>query len=260
MAQVTLSTAPGPLVTGPARVPVPYGLFSVLGFTQPGTPHWQQGVRWEDLGSTEVGVIGAPSCEPATPTVGLPKSFPRGGLELADAEPFTVYGSYLCSPIGNDLGFAEDTAELRLTTFEERGVERHLWEGEFADADSVGDTSLTELVYAIATLEQHLADEYGSLGVLHVNREIGTLVQKQLGFDFRGGRAFTPLGTPVVIGQGYGSDAIVATGALFGFRSEIFTSSNRQGDLLNRDQNDLYSVAERTYLVGYDVAARIEIS
>jgi hypothetical protein len=45
---------------------------------------------------------------------------------------------------------------------------------------------------------------------------------------------------------------IVGSPALFGYRSEVFNSSARPGDLLDRAQNNLYAVAERTYVIGFD--------
>src|SRR3546814_5926530 len=69
------------------------------------------------------------------------------------------------------------------------------------------------------------------------------------------------LGTPVVAGAGYpcthpdsvtAGSWIVATPALMLYRSEIFTATNRPGDLLDRGQNNLFGIAERRYLVGWD--------
>jgi hypothetical protein len=47
---------------------------------------------------------------------------------------------------------------------------------------------------------------------------------------------------------------VYATSGIFGYRSDVFTSSNRPGDLLDRNVNNLYAVAERQYLVGWDPA------
>ena len=57
------------------------------------------------------------------------------------------------------------------------------------------------------------------------------------------------LGTLVVAGAGYGSDRIVMS---LGYRSELFTSTATPGHLMDRDRNDLYAVAARRYLVGWD--------
>ena len=39
---------------------------------------------------------------------------------------------------------------------------------------------------------------------------------------------------------------------MFGYRSEVFTPSATGGDLFDPRRNDLYAVAERTYLLGFD--------
>ena len=78
-----------------------------------------------------------------------------------------------------------------------------------------------------------------------------TLDPKHL--DKRNGRLYTRgLDTPVVAGAGYPDDAIVGSPALFGYRGDIFTSSNRPGDLLDREDNTLYAIAEREYVIGFD--------
>lgn len=269
MAQITTSEhANAPLVSGPSRLAVSYGLFSVLGFETPAEPHWQQGARWEDIVSNEVGILGMPSCDPEIPNPD--KDFQEGGSNVEHTSAFTLYGSYKCSPFGNPISRAGELAQLRLQNLEEREVEKVLWDKLASVALAFPDlpilTSLTstldDLLEAVALLEQHIADEYGALGVIHLNRYNGTRLHKALGLEFRGGRAYTPLGTPVVIGQGYGSDAIVATGPLFGIRSEISQPYQLEGALLDMAQNDLYAIVERTYLIGFDQApaTRVELS
>jgi hypothetical protein len=72
------------------------------------------------------------------------------------------------------------------------------------------------------------------------------------------------LGTPVAAGAGYpgsgpageaaaaGTQWMFVTPAMFGYRSEVFPSSAVRGDLLDRSKNDLYAVAERNYVLGFD--------
>lgn len=49
-----------------------------------------------------------------------------------------------------------------------------------------------------------------------------------------------------------GSEFIAASPALFGYRSDVFMPSDGQGDLLDRNTNTLFGIAERNYLLGYD--------
>jgi hypothetical protein len=79
-----------------------------------------------------------------------------------------------------------------------------------------------------------------------------------------GGQLRTQLGTPVAAGGGYpgtgptGQVPAVSTSwvyvapALFGYRGDPFDSSARPGDLFDRSLNNLYAVAERSYLLGFD--------
>src|SRR5690606_40604811 len=45
---------------------------------------------------------------------------------------------------------------------------------------------------------------------------------------------------------------LLVSGALFGYRTEVFVPSGRAGDLMDRGRNDLYGIAERSYLIGLD--------
>jgi hypothetical protein len=63
----------------------------------------------------------------------------------------------------------------------------------------------------------------------------------------------------VVAGTGYpDTETIKGTPPLFGYRGEVFTSSSRPGDLLDREFNWLHAIAERTYSLGFDPCPVIE--
>lgn len=260
------------VIDGPARVPTQFGLFSVVTPREPNDPHWQGGgVQWEVDSCEPVRGIGAVSCDPDTPTEGLPKDFSDSPFgSLAEATPFTVYATYECSPIGRPIAEAKQRATQRLQAREEQGVEKFFWTGSLgnepnltnADVDTLG-TGLN-MVTALGMLEQFAADTWGGPGVIHVPR-IGATVLAQNGvIKTQGGQLQTALGSPVVAGTGYpnsdpagvsapnGTAWAVVTPPLLVYRSEIFTSSSRDGDLLDRGSNDLYAIAERTYLVGFD--------
>lgn len=257
------------LVNGPARQPMPHGLFSVLVPRSSTDPHWENGVTWEPLTCQPASGVGEVSCEAPEGTSvgwGLPKNFaeqPDG----AEATPFTVYGSYDCSPIGHRLEYGEEQARQHLLAREEATAESIIWNGVgpgepgatnptlpniLNGAETLGDPD-TAPVVGLALLEDFLAREYGSLGVIHMSRASATILSDYLVVS--GNSLTTRLGTPVVAGAGYdtgGTGLIAATPALFGYRSDIFTASGRQGDLLDRGRNDLYAVAERRYVIGWD--------
>lgn len=260
--------APPQVVTGAPRAPLPYGLFSVLGF-RGGEERWENGVIFEALTCASAGGRGAPDCDPEVDVAGLPKDLTGGNGPEGDASPFTVYGHHTCSPIGSTFARAQDLANQHLQVREEARVEQALWTGDLGNVPNLsganGDAApvnlgTLSLWRAVSLLEQELAVRYGSLGVIHMSRENASRLMKEGDLVRQGGRLFTALGTPIVAGTGYASDRIVGTPALFGYRGDVFASSNRPGDLLDRGNNDLYAIAERTYLVGFDECALLEVT
>lgn len=254
--------APPQVVQGAPRAPLPFGLFSLLGF-RGDEDRWYSGVVFESLTCEPAGGIGARDCDPEVETIGLPKVFDQGMGTLGAATPFTVYGHHTCSPIGGTFDRAQAIADQHLQVREEARVEQALWTGDLGNVPNFAGANEQDAPVnvgtfgpkaAVARLELEIARQYGSLGVLHMSREVAALA----GLEARGGRLFTKMGTPVVAGTGYESDRIVATAPLFGYRSEVLTSSNRPGDLLDRGSNDLYAIAERTYLLGFDDCALLE--
>ena len=63
-----VAIAPPQVVNGAARAPLPYGLFSILGF-RGGEERWENGVIFESLSCDPAGGIGEPDCEPNAPAV-----------------------------------------------------------------------------------------------------------------------------------------------------------------------------------------------
>lgn len=265
-----MAFAPPDTVEGPRRVALRAGLLSVLSPSSEGDGRWQNGVQWEPLTCGPVSGIGSAECTPSgTAGTGLPKTFPEDA-GVVEATAFSVYGSYLCSPIGHNIEYAQSRALQHLLAREEAVVERAFWTGDLDNTPNLQDSAVdvnsagaVDPVEAIGLLEDQIASEYGSLGVIHMKRSaaITAVAAGALVWD---GSLMTALGTPVVAGAGYpGSSpagAAAATGeswiygspALFGYRSNIFYPTSRSGDLLDRDVNDLYGVAERSYLLGYD--------
>lgn len=253
-----MNFAPALVVDPQPRAALPFGIFSVLSPRPEGDGRWQNGIEWESLTCEPAGGIGEVFCDPDEgTTTGLPKEF-VGGNNRGEASPFTVYGTYSCTPVGRpSIEYAQERATEHLLAREEGRVEQALWTGDlgnggFADgAESVG-TGLT-LVGAVAALEGWLGRSYGSLGVLHMTRELALTALTDGVLEVKGNRLQTKLGTPVVAGSGYPeSSEIYATPALLGYRSEIFPGATPTSAGFDRETNDLYAVAERTYVIGYD--------
>jgi hypothetical protein len=272
-----MGVAPAALVEGVARTPLSYGLFSAVGpFRAGDRERWESGVQWEPLTCAPAEGIGDPACAPDA-TVGLPKSLDKNRAPIGDATAFTIYGHDICNPVGgNNIVQAQGRATAHLVAREEARVEQALWTGDLGNIPNLagtGDAPDPEVLaggtavspdVAFALLEDYVAGEYGSLGVIHVTRGTATQAAARRLVEVRGARLQTVIGTPVVAGAGYpgtspagasagaGKAWAFASPAIFGYRSEVFTSSNRPGDLLDRSRNDLYAVAERTYLLGFD--------
>jgi len=261
---------PPSVVMGAARTPLPYGLFSTVTF-RPGD-RWETGVTYETLSCDPIKGIAAWDCSKTA--TGLPKDLTTqtgavGGFGTGSV--FTVYSHFVCSPMGWTPERAELKAREHLLTREEGRVEQALWLGDLDNDPSIIDGTEVDASVAgagidetIGLLEEAIASSYGSLGIIHMTRKAAIAALATGSLVTSGGRLLTALGTPVAAGGGYpgsgplgGAPAdhttwLAATPALFGYRSEIFTSSNRSGDLLNKKTNTLYSVAERTYLLGFD--------
>lgn len=249
--------APPALVAPPARTPLPFGLGSVIAWRT--GERWETGVEWDSITCDPAGGRGGPHCDPDD-VAGLPKEF-DGSPTHGDATPFVVYGHDKCSAIGGG-GFeaAQTRANAHLVNREEARAEQALWTGDlgsvpnFAGAngydapEDLGEFASAD--EALAAIEQGISRVYGSLGVIHMSRATAILASRKL--VTRGGRLFTNLDTPVVAGSGYPDGVMVGSPALIGYRSEAFTSSSRGGDLLDRANNDMYAIAERSYLIAFE--------
>src|SRR5699024_6721981 len=126
-----------------------------------------------------------------------------------EATPFTLYGHFTCSPVGYTPATAQDLAEVHLTTREEAGAEREFWTGDLGSSPSLVDDETTVLgtgqsaTLGIAALEDWLAVEYGSQGILHTTRGTALALVTRGVAEIKGGRLQTVLGTPIVAGAGY---------------------------------------------------------
>lgn len=253
------NSVPRSLVAGVPREQLPYGLFSVAVPREGVADRFENGVEFESLKLPDVGesVIGSYVCETDdTTTDGLPKTV-TGERTLGGADEFTVYAMNKCSPIGNSLGDAQRLAREELLAKEQTEVEYRIWNAADDGLDALATSLLpaTSIKQAVADIEAKFAYEYGSLGVIHAPRDVATLMLSNGLVEARGARLYTKLGTPVVAGNGYYTEnalPIIISPPIFIYRSEVFEASNRVGDLLDTGTNDLYGIAERTYVPAID--------
>lgn len=270
------------IIDPPAFTTLPYGLWDAAQKPAANGPHWQQGVTWIEhcpTGATTydecltVTGTGAPP-EPAAKTDNVDQTY-RG------ATPFTVYAEFDCSPVG--LAGAEMVASDALARVEARQVEAAFWTGVAGGQTVVfphlaADTQVldaqdivlqpvaspvvtgADAAHALGELEAELAACYAGQGLIHIPRQalptLATMVVE------RDGRLYTTGGNLVVVGGGYtgtgpdgtapdaGTAWIYATGAVFGYRSEVFITQLR--DSLDRAENTVRMLAERTYVLGFE--------
>lgn len=255
--------APPAPVAAPARTALPYGLGSHLGWRT--GDRFQTGVVWTSPTCDPAGGRGGPDCDPEA-VVGLPKEF-TGERTSGEATPFIVYGHDQCNVVANSPAEAQEFATNHLIAREEARAEQALWTGDLGNVPNFSGANgydapvdvgtYDDAVAALAAVEQGMGRLYGSLGVIHMSRAMATILAKHL--EKRGGRLYTRgLDTPVIAGAGYGhletatSRRIVGSPALFGYRGDIITASDRPGDLLDRSDNTMYAIAEREYVIGFD--------
>lgn len=244
--------APPSVIEAPPRAPLPHGLFThATPLGDPGIP-WQQGVEWRDSACGLLPVVIVPDC--AAPT-GLPKDFTNGAPDPGYGKAFTVYGEFKCSPVGYTNGEDEAMATTRLLSREEQAVTDRI--ADFL-MEAGGDLEGTDLTVpttaeaAVPALEQHLAREYGSQGLLVLSLDALYALDTDSVFRTSTG-LFTRAETPIVINRTNRGDdfdlGIIPMPVIY--RSDVFTSSGRPGDLLDQNNNDLFAVAERMYVMGW---------
>lgn len=248
-------------VEAPTRRPLPYGLFSVA-TERSEDRRWSNGVEWQGIGCGSTYSIGA-LCEDTA-------KFEQGdGGALSEASPFTVYAPFDCSPVSWTESSAMSMAQAKLVAGEEQTVERTLMTGAAgntpslqADAETV-TTAPVSPVLLLARLEDWIAKNYGSLGVLHLTPGAATVFAAEGLLKESGTRLLTRVGTPVAVGSGYVNQspdgAEAGENEFWAYMSPavIYYQSAVNGDVsvaatLDRKKNDLLATAFRTYVVGYD--------
>lgn len=246
-------------VEAPTRRPLPYGLFSAAS-ERTEDRRWRNGVEWQSVGCGSPFVTGA-VCED------VPEFEKSDGLGTGEASPFTVYAPFECSPVSWTEQSATTMAQSKLVAGEEKAVERVLMTGSAgntpslqADAETI-TTSAVSPTLLLARLEDWLAANYGSLGVLHVTPGAATVFASEGLIASSGARMLTKIGTPVSVGAGYVNEAPDGTAAgdneFWAYMSPavIYYQGNISSDVsatLDRKKNDLLATAFRTYVVGYD--------
>lgn len=204
------------VVDAPKTAPARFGLLSVAEVIDhtASDEHWVSKAYWQpELCSYGVQIVDV--CNPVTPV-----DVVVGG-DAGESEA-TGFGIDITDQCTSTFGYNFEERKLRLKkaaeTVTQVAAETQLWT-EFeatSIADIPGATSLT-LPYALSKVEQALGCTAGAAGIIHVSREIATLLIADslvIRSTSDPDMLETVLGTPVVAGHGYGSDRIYGSGAV----------------------------------------------
>lgn len=284
---MTQPTAPRKLVPPPTYVDRNFGLLSVVQprYDEPDA-HWRNGVTWQSLCG-----LALTTFDPCTVSgVGLsaPDKVAGPDVTTSGARPFTVYGKVDCSPVGYSQEEERSRAVDALTRTEAWQAERVFLTGRvgsnnnialphLAHTSSIVDTMgitlqcATTQVTGSVVLDiveglQRLEDAIGSCigagqATIHIPLVLGEAIFAWGLAKEYGGQLKTGPGNLIALGAGYDGRApngtltpnvawIYATGPVFAYRSapETFTFTEE----LNRTNNTLETIVERTYLFGFD--------
>jgi hypothetical protein len=251
----------------------------------PADPHWQAGVTYEPLcggsGTTFEECFSVTGVGFAPPTA---SKVDTGGLDRRGATAFTVYDRVDCSAPGFWERAEEVVGEL-LTETEQWQVERTFWTGVAggqtvvfphlaANAPVLDESGIVlqtaavtvtgaalDVVEGLGRLESTVADCYSGVAVIHVPRTLAPALANAQLLVRDGTRYRTHNGNLVVLGAGYrgtapdgstpsGSAWVYATGAMFIYRGRPVILPIR--DSVDRAENTINAIAERTYVIGWD--------
>ena len=230
-------------VEAPAVTPRPYGLYSVAP-PEPMSGRW--GVSWQSSACALPDVIGD-SClsDPAAPA-----PLPQGPKTPTDCpgwtqfQPLTVYANVKTTP-GDPV-----TAADVIANGEQYAVEKALWATLLASAQSSFPAASAQALDQLAAAEDSLAVAYAGRGIIHMCPSAA--IRCATALVRVGSQLQTVAGSLVAVGAGYtdGSGAIIATGVVRVWRGPVDTF-----DSVDTKVNDVYTLAERTVLVGWDCQA-----
>lgn len=256
-----MSIAPGILVPAPTIEKRAGELIDAIQWATDSSERWQGGVSYEDvLRGHTIGLLGDPTCDGVP---GLPKDLSRKGrASEVDGASFTVFGAFNCGPVGNTPEDANGLALQRLLAFENRALERAIFDETEAvampnvsDIEEVSVGTELKTRHALATLDREFATRYPGNGVLVIGIRAALDLANVLDID--GNVIRTKTGHRVVVIPSLADGEMMLLPPIIGYRSEVFNSSTRSGDLLDRTVNNLYAVAEKTFVIVFDPSVAV---
>lgn len=189
-----------------------------------------------------------PGCDPLGTPVTDTKDFDN--LDLVQGDPFALYNGVRCEGPGQAVNTLEARAKASLELKESHGVEKYLTGllNGLAGGGSEPVYAASDVVDAVAHLEQYLDDEYGGKGFIEMSR--GNAIRASAahilvaGLD---GRMQTATGTPVILGIG-DETTLFASGQITLLRGPIGVYSVPEMNLADGTCAPARTLAERSYV------------
>lgn len=266
-------------VPGPKNTPEKYGLLTVAEPITPEDGHWEGGITWDDELCSSIHTS-SEYCP--IPVSGFTPKISDRDFQSCCADPFLVYASYDCPPVGTLAKDAFEIAEKRLKIREARAVERTFWTGITEDGIQINPSlafgnsecgsapiNLTApagpvgMIASMAVLESALGDCAPGTGVIHANYGVASFLAASFLIYQQGDAWYTVTGQRLAIGAGYpgsgpantdpapGTTWIFATGPIIIYRSEPFLTPERLKEAVDARLNSVQVYAERVYAVGW---------
>lgn len=237
-----------------------------------------------DTADTEASafVVGPTGCEPdCVQTVTFSADSPEevipmekefdDGILYDTGEPFTLYHGFACKLL--DTQEARGIIARRFAYAEPRALEHVFWTGDAGNYPALATdpnlvvlaTVATDIVQALALLEQEISETYGGVATIHAPRQAGPYAAESHLIVQDGPRLRTPLGSLWAFGAGY-DPTIGPTGETEPTTSQVWMYATGQvtarrgqvmivpegGNTIDRVTNETTVLAERTWVLTRD--------
>ena len=276
-----MAIAPPLWVPAPTLTPARFGLFDAADIVIENDDHFRNGIEYQPAPCTPAKLAAQDCFPPADP--GDPDPRERdiaSGLPLTHSGPITVYNGFSCKLPGLTEAQIQSFAERALAGGESTAVETAVW-GDLSNVDvtdstlapnplrlmgpdtTILTTAAVDLVKGIALLEDHLAQTYGGVGILHAPRGVSAYAAERQQIRFDGGRPVTAVGTKWAFGAYPNTDIdgveaatdtawLVVTSAVNIRRSPVQRRPLDMRGVFSPTDNEALVLAERTYVVAWD--------
>jgi hypothetical protein len=179
--------------------------------------------------------------------------------DMADFDAFLIYATLTCGRVGKTSPEMEAKVRSRLEASEQLAAETQMAALLAAGAVPLTAPDPNSLASVVGELEAWLygvdGAALGSVGYIHAPVRVAAAAQ-EAGVIVKAGTVWaSAMGTVWSFGGGYPDDGVLyASGTTNVWRSEDTTVIPAE-ETWDRETNQYYLVAQRTYVVGYDCAA-----